>query len=88
MYIEGLDIPNCLNPEDAIVQSEEDGMSHTAWINESTGLIIAAEFSEYHGTAILVYENIDEYLEEFEDTWILEKNTKKDKLNRVGYIAS
>jgi hypothetical protein len=86
MHIEDINIPNYLDPDDAIVQSRKEGMSHTSWINESTGIIIAVEYSEDHGTAVLIYENLDKYLENFENSWVLEYNSKDYYLENLKFV--
>ncbi len=83
MYIEELEISNYLSEENAVVVSNNGGTSrnstrHTAWLNSSTGIVIAAEFSEEYGNGIFLYEDIDDYLDNFEDTWVLENNKLKE----------
>ena len=76
-----LTIPKYLNEDTAIVVSKQDDKEHYGWFLD--GKVIAYEKDLTYGIGLITYESLEEYLEDMENTWVLENNETEEALAEV-----
>jgi hypothetical protein len=77
-----LDLYKAMITDDAIVVSEYENQKHNAWL-VGNFQVIAAELASGFGMGIFVYSSVEEYLDEHQDTWILEENKHETSMKNI-----
>lgn len=76
-----VDLDKNFTEDSAFVVSVGNKQRHIAWLVGNMQ-VISAEYSYENGLGIFVYISFEEYLEEYQNTWVL-KNNQTDSLGRI-----
>lgn len=77
-----LDLDSAMVSDDAIVVSEYEDQRHAAWL-VGNFQVIAAELASGFGMGVFVYVSVEEYLDEHQNTWILEENKHETSIKNI-----